>query len=227
VGERASRTEEMSKVKLWCETQLNRMDPQMSYIQVLRRSMPDDGILISELTQVGFVANLAFPVEKPRTYITPGYQGSLGYGLPTALGAAVGNPHRRVVSINGDGGFGWGMQELATARRYRLNLDIIVFVDGLYGNVQRIQRQLFGEEFAAEVSNPAFELLAAAFGIPFRRVEGPESLAQALSSTSSIDGPVLIEARVGEMPSPWALIHPFVPSPVQPPPNPLGEPKQQ
>jgi acetolactate synthase I/II/III large subunit len=225
VGERASRAMEVSKVKLWCEMQLKTMDPQMSYVQALRRSLPEDGILVSELTQIGYVANLAFPVEQPRSYITPGYQGTLGYGLPTALGAVVGNPHRRVVSISGDGGFGWGMQELATAKRYHLNLNIIVFADGRYGNVQRIQRQLFAEEFAAEVCNPDFELLAAAFGIPFRRVDSAQALADALSVTASIAGPVLIEARVGEMPSPWALIHPFLASPVAPPPNPLGEPR--
>jgi acetolactate synthase I/II/III large subunit len=227
VGERPSRAETVSKVKLWCETQLKSLGPQMSYLNALRQSLPDDGILVSELTQVGYVANLAFPAEEPRTFVTPGYQGSLGYGLPTALGAAAGNPHRRVISISGDGGIGWGMQELATAKRYHLNINIIVFVDGHYGNVARIQRQLFSENFAAEVCNPDFALLAAAFGIPFVRVESPESLAQALSSTSAVGGPHFIEVRVGEMPSPWALIHPFLPSSIQPPPNPLGEPVRQ
>lgn len=187
-----------------------------------RSSLPDDAILVSEFTQVGYFANIAYPVERPRSYITPGYQGSLGYRFPTALGAAVGNPHRRVVSITGDGGFGWGMQELATAVRYRLALTIVVFVDGRYGNVQRIQRRVFGEEFATEVANPNFELLAAASGIPFRRADGADGLAAALSATAATSGPTLIEVRVGEMPSPWALIHPFVPAPVPAPKNPLG-----
>ena len=222
VGARSSRAEDMSKVAAWCASQLDRIQPQMSFVRALRSSLPDDAILVSELTQVGYFANIAYPVERPRSYVTPGYQGSLGYGFPTALGAAVGNPHRRVVSITGDGGFGWGMQELATAARYRLDLTIVVFVDGRFGNVQRIQRRVFAQEFATEVANPNFELLAAAFGIPFRRADDADGLAAALTATASTKGPTLIEARVGEMPSPWALIHPFVPAPLPPPENPLG-----
>ena len=224
VTDRPSHAAAVDKVKRWCDVQLERLEPQTSFVRALRRALPEDGILISELTQVGYFANIAFPVQRPRSYLTPGYQGTLGYGFPTALGAAVGNPHRRVVSINGDGGFGWGMQELATAARYRLNLAIVVFVDGRYGNVQRIQRQLFREEFATELANPDFETLAAAFRIPFRRADSPQGLGDTLVATANLGGPVLIEVPVGEMPSPWALIHPFVPSPVPPPPNPLGEP---
>jgi len=222
---RASRAREMEKVKQWCAVQLDRIEPQASFVRALRQALPEDGILVSELTQVGYFANIAFPVQQPRAYLTPGYQGTLGYGFPTALGAATGNPHRRVISISGDGGFGWGMQELSTAARYRLNLRVVVFADGQYGNVRRIQRRVFGEEFATELTNPDFETLAAAFGIRFGRADSPDTLADALLRHAQLEGPALIEVRVGEMPSPWALIHPFVPAPVPPPPNPLGEPR--
>lgn len=221
---RRSRTAEVEKVKRWSAIQLDRLEPQAGYVRALRSALPEDGILISELTQVGYYANLAFPVQRPRTYLTPGYQGTLGYGFPTALGAAAGNPHRRVISITGDGGFGWGLQELSTATRYRLALTVVVFADGHFGNVQRIQRGTFGAEFATELANPNFETLAAAFGIAFRRADSPESLGDALSGVAKLDGPALIEVRVGEMPSPWPLILPFVSPSVPPPPNPLGEP---
>ena len=148
---------------------MRRVQPQTDYVDALRQALPDDAIVVSELTQVGYFANVAFPVQRPRSYLTPGYQGTLGYGFPTSLGVAVGNPQRRVVSINGDGGFGWSLQELATAARYRCNLAIVVFVDGRYGNVQRIQRRTFGHEFATEVSNPDFKQLAAAFGVALFR----------------------------------------------------------
>lgn len=221
---RHSRAGEVQKVKRWSAIQLDRLEPQAGYVRALRRALPEDGILISELTQVGYYANLAFPVQQPRTYLTPGYQGTLGYGFPTALGAAAGNPHRRVISITGDGGFGWGLQELSTAARYRLALTVVVFADGHFGNVQRIQRRTFGAEFATELVNPNFETLAAAFGIAFRRADSPESLGDALSGVAKLDGPALIEVRVGEMPSPWPFILPFVSPSVPPPPNPLGEP---
>jgi len=219
---RRSLAADIARVKDWCDVQTRRIRPQTDYVDALRQALPDDAVVISELTQVGYFANVAFPVQQPRSYVTPGYQGTLGYGFPTSLGAAVGNPRRRVVSLNGDGGFGWGMQELATAARYKLNLTAVVFADGRFGNVQRIQRRTFGHEFATEVASPDFQLLAAAFDVPFRRVAGPGALGEALGVTHP--GPMLIEVRVGEMPSPWPVILPFVPSPVPPPPNPLGAP---
>jgi acetolactate synthase I/II/III large subunit len=217
---RPSRSSDMTRVKQWCDAQTHRIQPQSDFVAHLRRAVPEDAIFVSELTQVGFFANVALPMEQPRSFITPGYQGTLGYGFPTALGAAMGNPRRRVISLNGDGGFGWGMQELSTAVRYQLNIAIVVFADGRFGNVQRIQQRTFGHEYAAEVINPDFRTLAAAFGVPFQRASGAEELGNVLAANPS--GPLLIEVPVGEMASPWPLIHAFVPWREAPPPNPLG-----
>ena len=219
--ERKSLTDEMARVKTWCDVQTRRVQPQTDYVDTFRAALPQDTAVVSELTQVGYFSNVALPMEHPRRLITPGYQGTLGYGFPTSLGAAVGNPEQRVISLNGDGGFGWGMQELSTAARYRLNVTAVVFADGRFGNVQRIQRRTFGQEFVTEVINPDFRLLAEAFGVPFQRVDSAAGLSEALKKTPR-EGPALIEVRVGEMASPWPVIHPFVPSPVPPPPNPLG-----
>lgn len=219
--ERKSLTDEMARVKSWCDVQTRRVQPQTDYVDTFRAALPQDTAVVSELTQVGYFSNVALPMEHPRRLITPGYQGTLGYGFPTSLGAAVGNPEQRVISLNGDGGFGWGMQELSTAARYRLNVTAVVFADGRFGNVQRIQRRTFGQEFVTEVINPDFRLLAEAFGVPFQRVDSAEGLSEALKKTPR-EGPTLIEVRVGEMASPWPVIHPFAPSPVPPPPNPLG-----
>lgn len=219
--QRKSAADDMARVKDWCNAQTRRVQPQTDYVDALRASLPQDTVVVSELTQVGYFSNVALAMEQPRRLITPGYQGTLGYGFPTSLGAAVGNPRQRVVSLNGDGGFGWGMQELSTAARYRLNVTAVVFADGRFGNVQRIQRRTFGHEFATEVINPDFQMLAGAFGVPFQRLGSATELRQALEATPP-GGPALIEVRVGEMASPWPVIHPFVPSPTPPPPNPLG-----
>jgi len=93
--------------------------------------------------------------------------------------------------------------------------------------VRRIQRRVFGRETGDDLQNPDFALLARAFGIGFESVDSPKGLSAALAAAKSTKGPCLIEVRVGEMPSPWALIHPFVPAPAPPPPNPLGEPMTQ
>lgn len=223
-GEAAARGEQVAAVKAWCAEQIDAIQPQNAFMRALRASMADDDILVSELTQLGYYSNIAFPVYGPRRFVTPGYQGTLGYGFNTALGAAHGNSDRRVVSINGDGGFAWGIQELSTVARDQLNLSIVVFVDGRYGNVQRIQKRTFGIEFATELRNPEYQALAAAYGIPSAEVDTPEALEAELAAAKARGGPALIAVKVGEMPSPWALIHPFVPPVSPPPPNPLGEP---
>lgn len=219
--------EDALRVKEWASTQIALIEPQASYVRALRESMPEDGIFVNELTQVGYLSRIAFPVYLPRTYIGPGYQGTLGYGFPVALGAAAGAKGRRVVSITGDGGFGWNMQELATARRYKLRVTLIVFNDGYYGNVRAIQKREFGAEVGVDLTNPDFGMLAGAFGVAFESVVSPQGLAAAVKAANGHDGPVVIEAKVGVMPSPWHLLR------LQPmkgmtgpaaPANPLGEP---
>lgn len=218
------RAADIGKVRAWQAHQVRQISPQFEYAEAIRGAIDDADIVVSELTQVGYFANIAMPVFHPRTYLTPGYQGTLGYGFPTSLGAAVGNPQRRVVSLTGDGGFGWGLQELATARRYRLDVTVIIFNDGRFGNVHRIQKRVFGETFASEIVNPDFVALATAFGIPAATVTSADELASVLRREDGSDGPQLVEVRVGEMASPWPLIHAFVPPASPPPDNPLGEP---
>lgn len=197
--------EQAARVKAWAQAQIDRIEPQAAYIRAMRDALPEDGIFVNELTQVGYLSRIAFPVHAPRTYIGPGYQGTLGYGFPVALGAAVGGAGRRVLSITGDGGFGWNLQELATARRYNLPVTLVVFNDGHYGNVRAIQKREFGAEVAVDLCNPDFQLLARAFGIPSEQVDSPAALGAAIKASLS-GGPALIEVKMGEVPSPWHLL---------------------
>ena len=116
------------------------LGPQCEYLDAIRAELPDDGIYVEDLTQVGYVGRLAFPVYQPRTYIHSGYQGTLGFGYATALGAKVGAPDMPVVSISGDGGFMYNVQELSTAAQHGIDVVAIVFADGAYGNVRRMQK---------------------------------------------------------------------------------------
>jgi len=214
-----------SRVRAWCDAQLATIEPQRSWLNALRRAIPDDGVLVNELTQVGYLAPLAYPVYEPRTFLTPGYQGTLGYGFPTGLGAAVALPGKAVVSITGDGGFGWSLQELATAARYEIPLVTVIFADGAFGNVRRIQREVFGREFGTQLKNPDFMLLARAFDVDAVRTETPQALESTLrSAIANPRGPLLIEVPVGEMPSPWHLIHRLSKYPHPEPANPLEDP---
>jgi acetolactate synthase I/II/III large subunit len=222
-------TSAAAKARSWCTQQLALLKPQMAWIEALRRAIPEDGILINELTQVGYVAPLAYPVYGPRTFITPGYQGTLGYGMPTGLGAAIGNPDKVTVAISGDGGFGWNLQELATAAKYSIPLIMVVFVDGAFGNVRRIQQEVFARQIGTELHNPDFHKLADAFGVTATRANSPAELEAKIREAGRAQrrGPLLIEVPVGEMPSPWHLINPYSKQPADTPPNPLGAPAHE
>ncbi|HEY3081940.1 MAG TPA: thiamine pyrophosphate-dependent enzyme [Chloroflexota bacterium] len=198
---RTPRRAELAALKRALADELNGAEPQASFGRTLRAQLPDDAIVVSEMTQLGYWCNFGYPVEQPRSYLTSGYQGTLGAGFPIALGAQVANPDRRVVSINGDGGFMFNVQELATAVQHDIPLTVVVFDDGAFGNVRRIQEQSFaGHTIASELRNPSFARLAEVFGMRGIRAEGPSGLAAGLKQALDGSGPTLIEVPVGPMP---------------------------
>jgi acetolactate synthase-1/2/3 large subunit len=127
----ASRRDELETLKAATLAGVEeKLGPQCEYLWAIRAELPDDGIYVEDLTQVGYVGRMAFPVYQPRTYIHSGYQDTLGFGFATALGAKVGCPDRPVVSVSGDGGFMYNVQELSTAARHGIDIVAIVFADG-------------------------------------------------------------------------------------------------
>jgi len=220
-GERA-----VAAVRAWIQAQLADIAPQCEWLAAIRAAVPEDGILIPDLTQVGYPAALAYPVYAPGTFLTPGYQGTLGFAYATALGAAAANPGRAVVSLSGDGGFGWTLQELATAKRYRLGVCALVFRDGAFGNVRLLLERQFGRAYCAELENPDFVRLAEAFGVSAERVADAAGLRDALRSAIASRAPALIEVPVGRFPSPRHLIRNSMAGGTKPPPNPLGDPRK-
>lgn len=204
---RPSRRDELLARKQKSLADLDSIQPQAALARAIREELPDDGIFVSESTQVGYWSHAAFPVYEPRTFLTSGYQGTLGYGFATALGAQVGNPDKKVVSINGDGGFMYNVQELSTMARHQIDVVAIVFDDGAFGNVRRIQRQQFaGRTIASDLMNPDFLKLADSFGIRGVRAEGPDELRVAVREALRAHEPALIAVPVGEMPSMWHLL---------------------
>jgi acetolactate synthase-1/2/3 large subunit len=200
---RESRKDELNALKQKMDDILYEIQPQASWAEAIRAELPEDGILISESTQVGYWSGMGFPVYKPRTYLTSGYQGTLGYGFATALGAAVGNPHTRTISINGDGGFMYNVQELSTAKMFNIPLTTIVFNDNAFGNVKRIQQESYrGRTIASDLLNPDFVKLGESFGIQSFRCDTPEKLREAIQESYKLNGPTLIECPVGPMPNP-------------------------
>ena len=205
---RAPRRDEMLERQTKMRQRLGKLSPQLAFLDVIRAELPEDGIYVDEVTQIGFAARLAFPVYKPRTFLSPGYQDNLGWGYATALGAQSSRPDVPVLSINGAGGFLYTANALATAMRHRIPLVAVVFADGAFGNVRRIQEEQFGNRLiACDLANPDFVKYAESFGAAGRRAHNPAELGAALRRAFAAREPTLIEVPVGPMPSPWEFIH--------------------
>jgi acetolactate synthase-1/2/3 large subunit len=190
------------------------VSPQIDYLDAIRAVLPRDGFFVEEISQVGFTARLGFPVHAPRQYVTCGYQDNLGFGFNTALGVKVANPDRAVVSITGDGGFLFGVQELATAVQYGINVVTVVFNNQGFGNVRRDQVERYGGRFlGAELRNPDFVKLAESFGALGLRARTPAELRDALERAFAADVPAVIEVPLnrGSETSPWPFLHPDPP----------------
>ncbi|HEX4173149.1 MAG TPA: thiamine pyrophosphate-dependent enzyme [Acetobacteraceae bacterium] len=202
-----SRDAELSDVRAEFAERLSRQEPPMSFLRAIRAALPDDGIYVEEVTQVGFASRLAFPVYAPRTFLSPGYQDTLGWGYGTALGAQAAAPGRKVVLATGDGGFMFQSAELATAMRHHLPVVVVVFDDNAFGNVRRIQEQQYGNRLiACDLANPDFVRFAESFGMAAFRATTPEALEAALRQAFALDAPALVHVPVGPMPSPWDMI---------------------
>jgi len=208
-AKRPSRQAEMQERQAAWRKRLEKLSPQIAYLDAIRAELPEDGIFVDEVTQLGFAARLAFPVYKPRTFLSPGYQDPLGWGFATALGAQDARRDVPVLAISGDGGFMFTATEMATAIRHRIPLVTVVFNDGAFGNVRRIQQERYGNRLiGSDLANPDFVAFGKSFGAEAERVNSPQELRAALRrGFAHRDGPTLIEVPVGALPSPWEFIH--------------------
>ena len=205
--QRPSREEELRAAKQRALDKLAALQPQYGFAQVIREALPDDGILVTDVTQMASFLQNWMPVYQPRTLITPGYQATLGMGVPTALGAKVACPDRKVICVSGDGGFMFNVQELSTAVAHDIDVVIIVFNDSAYGNVKRYQKESYGGRYiGVDLHNPDLVMLGRSFGMTALRVETPTALQDALREAEATPGPALIEVPFEEVPSIWKLI---------------------
>jgi acetolactate synthase I/II/III large subunit len=189
---------------------LERLTPQIGYVRAIRAALPRDGFFVDEMCQVGYTAWLGLPIYEPRRFVTSGYQGTLGYGFPTALGVKVANPDKAVVSVAGDGGFMFACAELATAAQYGIGVVVVVFDNRSFGNVRRDQQRAFGRVIGSDLENPDFVRLGESFGVPSRRVDSPAALERELRAAIGRPGPALLVVPVerDSEASPWELIIP-------------------
>ncbi|MCY4147395.1 MAG: thiamine pyrophosphate-binding protein [Chloroflexi bacterium] len=199
---RESRRDEMLELRAAFAKRMAFMEPQNTYSRILREELGEDGIAVMGMTQVAYAARANFPVYKPRTCITSGYQGTLGFAFPTGLGAKVAKPDAPVIAICGDGGFMYCAGEMAAAAQHGIPLVAIVFNNDAYGNVRKMQIRDYDERvIASDLVNPDFVKLGEAFGTNAFRAETESQLRQALRYGFKSDLPTLIEVPMGDTPS--------------------------
>jgi acetolactate synthase-1/2/3 large subunit len=143
-----------------------------------------------------FGANNYFPLYEPRTHVGP-QSVAIGPGLPLGIGAQIGNPNRQVVIFAGDGGFMLTATEMATAAQYSVPVRILLFNNGGYGILRRMQDQQFeGRRFGVELRQPDFVQFAEALGVRGLRVGGPDEMAPKLRQALEVDGPALVDVEL-------------------------------
>jgi acetolactate synthase-1/2/3 large subunit len=178
------------------------LQPQSSILKALRAGVPEDALLVGDMTQIGYYARPFWPVYRSRTFFTSSYSGNLGYGFPFALGAKVARPDKPVVAVCGDGGFMYNCQELSTAVAEKINVVTVVFNDGAFGNVARDLDETWGGAWKASLHNPDFVKFAESFGVTAMRAKEPTEVGRLVREAIQLDRPVLIDAPVGRMPRP-------------------------
>jgi acetolactate synthase-1/2/3 large subunit len=160
-------------------------------LQTVRDGLPRNAVTAWDMTILAYWAAAHFPVFEPRTFLYPLGSGTLGYAWPAALGASLAAPGRRVLAVAGDGGFNYGIAELAAARQYGLDAKLLLIDDGGYGILREYQRDQFGETYSVDLDQPDFRALVEAFGVPVVSVR-PEELADALAAAFAEDGPAVV-----------------------------------
>ena len=205
---RPSRADELDRLRDEYRTQISHLQPQLGYLDAIRDVLPDDGVFVEDVTQIGFASHLAFDFRHPRTLLSTGPAGTLGAGYAHGLGAQAAlsaRGDRRALVVAGDGGFLFTATELATAVHHDIPLVCAVFVDGAYGNVKRMQQQKFGDDrtIASTLHNPDMAAFAESFGALGLRASSPDELRTSLDSAFGSGRPAVIHVDVGPMPDPW------------------------
>ena len=177
-------------------------------IAALYRETKGEAIIVTDVGQHQLWAAQHYVYERPRSYLSSGGLGTMGFGLPAALGAKFGRPGTPVWAICGDGSIQMNIQELATLAQEGAAVKVVVFNNGYLGMVRQWQELFYERRYSSTpIAGPDFVRVGEAYGVPARRVEREEEVAEALRWASQVDGPALLEFLI----EPEENVYPMVP----------------
>jgi acetolactate synthase-1/2/3 large subunit len=172
---------------------------ETQYSGIIREALGRDGILVCDMTALCYPATRCYPVYEPHTFMFPRGFGTLGFALPVAMGAKVGQKGKKVVAVAGDGGFMFTCQELAIAAQYNIPVVLVLVNSSSYHVVKRNQIRVFGDHRTVDVElrNPDFGKMADAFGVWYRQAPDAAQFETSLQEALAHNGPVVIEIPFG------------------------------
>jgi acetolactate synthase-1/2/3 large subunit len=204
--------ENVAKIRKILNSGIEGLHPQHEIINSLREGMPKDTITVWDMTQLGYYSRPGWKTYNTSSYLDSGYSGNLGWAYPTSLGAKVAKPETPVVSISGDGGFMYNVQELSTAVKYGINVVCVIFNDGHYGNVQRDLSLDWSGDYGTSFVNPDFVKMAESYGALGLKVTDPEKVGEAVSEGIDSKRPTIIDVEMidtNEVPRPFSVRAPW------------------
>jgi len=167
-------------------------------LRAIKAALPWDGVVFSDMTQIAYFGNYAYPVDDPGQWFHPSGYGTLGFALPAALGAKISNPARAVIALAGDFGLQFTLLELMTAVEANLSLPIVVWNNSALGQIRDDMVAAQIPQLGVIAKNPNFVALAQACGAEGYRVHDEAALTEAIRTALSRAGPTLIEVMVAD-----------------------------
>lgn len=166
-------------------------------IHILSDKTKGDAVVVTDVGQHQMVVSRYFDFKYPRTNVTSGGLGTMGFGLPAAMGAKLGTPHKEVIAVMGDGGFQMTLQELGTISENNIGIKMIVLNNHFLGMVRQWQQLFFDKRYSfTDITGPDLVKLGDAYGIPAQRVKEHKDIAGAIDTMLRHKGPFLLEVEV-------------------------------